>query len=233
MDVRLFYSFRRMLAVPEQLSEAIMGEAKRRRSFENQGTWFHGSNQKFERWLCPPPSHIEKPELIQHAFVSLTASGAVAARHGTYVCQATMIPNTQVIDLREPSEAGKIAWQRLKKHSLASQFLVPDSYERYVSECKTGAILRPTLSSFDNVESQKLSNLTAIAQGHGSYSPVDRAIAGVQVQNVVRSWIEAVLQCAREGYDAVICSEKSHYKNFEILNLYIFSQEKLSDPLWA
>jgi hypothetical protein len=213
--------------------EDTVGEAKRRRASGNQDLWFHGSNQKFERWLCPPPFSDEKPELIQHSFISLTKLKNLASKHGLHVCQSSVSPDTRIIDLREPSEAGEAAWQRLQHHPLATQFLVPDNYNIYVNKCKSGDILRPTISNPNDENGRHLNNLTEIAQGHGLYSPLQRAIAGVKVQNIVRSWIEAVLQCAKDDHDAVICSEKSQYRNFEIINFYCFSSEKLSNPLWC
>lgn len=212
-----------------------MGEAERRARAE-KFNWFHGTDERFEEWCCPPPVN-NYGNIPHHTFVSFTKKIEDGLKHrlgeNGNVCKITISENANILDLMSPSEDGQNSWRSLQQHPLALRFEVPNNYTDYLEKCRDGSILRPVINGEKNEENEKIARYTAIARGHGLFTDEERQTASIKVMTVKRAWIEAVLAFGLERYDAVICAEHSEYAKMKIKNLYIRNLNIISRSEWV
>lgn len=204
--------------------------------------WYHGtrSQARWTEWVIPPPVTLDLGIGGHTAvFFALEPYWASKSGQGT-MCRVRLTLKARVLDLRTDS----VDSDALRKHLLSIEHGKPwrhtmqlQTQERWRTGCVNGDALRFQPAGFQREKLSKLHGraMKAIQEREAGrqVQPSDYE-AVVQIQNLTRSWIEAICAGAKGlGYTVLAAREPDNTGSERPHDiLAVFEPQSLTPPEW-
>lgn len=198
--------------------------------------WFHGTNDdRFSRWIFPPPSSLTKPELYIHSMSFLTTDRILALRAGKNICRSRISSGAKVLEITRDLHASEMLRNQVLMTELGKYHDYVQNFEYWIESWTQGRLLRYGSNHPDL--KYKLETTQRLAEKYiaGSRETKHRD-AWLKAQNLTREWIELIGKSARNmGFDALIGNEIDSRRLTGPVAcpvLFVLTEHTISSPIW-
>ncbi|WP_206109625.1 SEC-C metal-binding domain-containing protein [Rheinheimera aquimaris] len=195
--------------------------------------WYHGSDQKFNKWEIPPPEKPNEPLLVAHTALFFTSNLSYAEKAGKNIAGSSLSSKAKILDTTANYDACEKLRIEFSKHPVASR-TYNANHDFWHEGWRTGHVLRmayndPAMEIHLQQMAHDLTEQTGL--------PLEATLVIIQ-HNSSRGLIELICNSAQKlGFDALYGHEVDRHSDANKVIaqpiLAVLSKGIMSEPDWV